>query len=87
MLERHGVERVDPMGEAFNPHLHQAVMEMPQADVPAGTVIQVFQSGYTIADRVLRPAMVVVATGGVKPDSGPSEAVAGLRPETEPGAT
>ena len=91
VLERHGVERVDPMGEAFNPHLHQAVMEMPQADVPAGTVIQVFQSGYTIADRVLRPAMVVVATGGVKPDTGAPDGVpngAGVpRPETEPGAT
>jgi molecular chaperone GrpE len=76
VLERHGVERVDPMGEAFNPHLHQAVMEMPQPDVPSGTVVQVFQSGFTIGDRVLRPAMVVVATGGVKPDTGPAQPAA-----------
>jgi molecular chaperone GrpE len=67
VLDRHGVERVNPMGEAFDPHLHQAVMEMPQPDVAAGTVVQVFQSGYTIEGRVLRPAMVVVATGGDKP--------------------
>jgi molecular chaperone GrpE len=89
VLERHGVERVNPMGEAFNPHLHQAVMEMPQADVPAGTVIQVFQSGYTISDRVLRPAMVVVATGGVKPDTGPADASQKPDPQAgpEPGST
>jgi len=65
-LERNGVRRVDPHGEAFNPHLHQAVMEQMNPDVTAGTVLQVFQSGYVIEDRVLRPAMVVVATGGAK---------------------
>lgn len=66
-LERHGIKRIDPMGEPFNPHQHQAVMESQNADVPAGTVVQVFQSGYMIEDRVLRPAMVVVAKGGAKP--------------------
>ena len=65
-LERNGVRRVDPQGEAFNPHLHQAVMEQHNPDVTSGTVLQVFQSGYVIEDRVLRPAMVVVATGGSK---------------------
>jgi len=65
-LERHGIKRIDPMGEAFNPHMHQAVMEAESAEVPAGTVVQVFQPGYTIEDRVLRPAMVVVAKGGAK---------------------
>jgi molecular chaperone GrpE len=74
VLDRHGVERIDPMGEAFDPHLHQAVMEMPQPDVAAGTVVQVFQSGYTIEDRVLRPAMVVVATGGPKPGAASASA-------------
>lgn len=73
-LERHGVKRLEPKGEAFNPHVHQAVMEMPRPDVAAGTVVQVFQSGYTIEDRVLRPAMVVVATGGPKPGAPPSPA-------------
>jgi molecular chaperone GrpE len=71
-LEAHGVKRIDPKGEIFNPHLHQAVMEQEMADVPAGTVLQVLQAGYVIEDRVLRPAMVVVAKGGPKP-SRPTE--------------
>ena len=66
VLERHGVKRIAPTGEAFNPHHHQAVMETLNPDVPAGTVLQVFQPGYLIEDRVLRPAMVTVATGGAK---------------------
>lgn len=66
VLERHGVKPVNPMGEAFNPNLHQAVMEEVVADVPAGTVIKVFQAGYVIEDRVLRPAMVVVSRGGAR---------------------
>lgn len=65
-LERHGVKRVAPLGEAFNPHLHQAVMEQADPSVPSGTVLQVYQVGYMIDDRVLRPAMVVVSTGGPK---------------------
>jgi molecular chaperone GrpE len=67
VLERHGVKRVAPQGEPFNPHHHQAVMETSNAEVAAGTVLKVFQPGYLIDDRVLRPAMVVVATGGPKP--------------------
>lgn len=66
VLARYGVKRVDPKGKPFNPHLHQAVMEQQDPDVPTGTVVQVFQPGYTIEDRVLRPAMVVVAKGGPK---------------------
>jgi molecular chaperone GrpE len=65
-LERHGIKVINPVGEAFNPHHHQAVMERDSADVPAGTVLQVFQVGYLIEDRCLRPAMVVVARGGPK---------------------
>ncbi len=65
-LERHGIKRLDPKGQPFNPHLHQAVMEMQNPEVPAGTVTQVYQVGYMIEDRVLRPAMVVVAKGGAK---------------------
>jgi molecular chaperone GrpE len=67
VLEAHGVKRIDPNGEIFNPHLHQAVMEQEMSDVPAGTVLQVLQAGYVIEDRVLRPAMVVTAKGGPKP--------------------
>lgn len=79
-LERHGVKAIDPQGQPFNPHHHQAVMEQENADVPAGTVLQVFQPGYLIEDRCLRPAMVVVSRGGAKggkaaaPSSGPPAA-------------
>lgn len=65
-LERHGVKSIDPQGQAFNPHQHQAVMEREDATVPSGTVLQVFQTGYMIEDRCLRPAMVVVSRGGPK---------------------
>ncbi|HVZ05587.1 nucleotide exchange factor GrpE [Hyphomicrobium sp.] len=65
-LERHGIVVIDPVGQPFNPHHHQAVMEQENADVPAGTVLQVFQVGYLIEDRCLRPAMVVVSKGGPK---------------------
>lgn len=65
-LERHGIAVVDPVGQPFNPHHHQAVMEQENPDVPNGTVLQVFQVGYLIDDRCLRPAMVVVSKGGPK---------------------
>ena len=71
VLERYGIRRVQPVGEPFNPHLHQAVMEIQRSDVPAGTVVQVFQAGFTIEDRVLRPAMVAVAKGGPKTAQAP----------------
>jgi molecular chaperone GrpE len=61
VLERHGIKRLYPKDEPFNPHLHQAMMEVPRSDVAPGTIVQVFQPGFTIEDRVLRPAMVVVA--------------------------
>lgn len=67
ILARHGVKRLDPANAPFDPHKHQAVMEREDKSVPSGTVIQVFQAGYEIDDRVLRPAMVVVAKGGAKP--------------------
>ena len=66
VLERHGVKRIEAQGQPFNPHQHQAVMEREDATVPAGTVLQVFQAGFLIEDRCLRPAMVVVSTGGPK---------------------
>ena len=65
-LERHGIVLLDPAGQAFNPHHHQAVMEQDNPDVPAGTVLQVYQVGYLLEDRCLRPAMVVVSKGGPK---------------------
>lgn len=69
-LERHGIRRIDPKGQLFNPHHHQAVSELQNPEVPTGTVVQVFQCGYMIDERVLRPAMVVVAKGGAKPARG-----------------
>jgi len=65
-LERHGVKRLEPQGQKFDPNLHQAMYEVPDAAVPSGTVMQVMQSGYVIGDRVLRPALVGVAKGGPK---------------------
>ena len=65
-LERHGVKKLAPEGEKFDPNFHQAMFEVPTPDAPAGTVVQVVQPGYSIGDRVLRPAMVGVAKGGPK---------------------
>jgi molecular chaperone GrpE len=65
-LEKNGVKKFDPSGEKFNPNFQQAMYEVPDASVPAGTVVQVVQAGYTIGDRVLRPALVGVSKGGAK---------------------
>ncbi|MGC4024715.1 MAG: nucleotide exchange factor GrpE [Mesorhizobium sp.] len=65
-LERHGVKKLEPEGEKFDPNFHQAMFEVPNPDVPASTVLQVVQPGYSIGDRVLRPAMVGISTGGPK---------------------
>ncbi len=61
VLERQGIKRVDPAGERFDANLHQAMLEVPSQDHPPGTVVQVLQVGYTIAGRLLRPALVAVA--------------------------
>ena len=60
-LEKHGISRVDPTGEKFDPNVQQAMYEVPDASVPTGTVVQVIQAGYMIGERVLRPAMVAVS--------------------------
>ncbi|MCD6035348.1 MAG: grpE [Rickettsiales bacterium] len=60
-FERHGVRRIDPLGLPFDHNLHQAISHVPTAESPPGTVIHVVQAGYTIKDRLLRPAMVAVA--------------------------
>lgn len=72
-LERHGVKKLDPTGQKFDPNFHQAMFEVPNAEVPNNTVVQVVQAGYTIGERVLRPAMVGVAKGGPKVVSSESE--------------
>jgi molecular chaperone GrpE len=65
-LEKNGVKKFDPSGEKFDPNFQQAMYEVPDPSVPPGTVVQVVQAGYTIGDRVLRPALVGVAKGGAK---------------------
>jgi molecular chaperone GrpE len=59
-FERNKVKEVNPVGQKFDPNLHQAMQEV-ESDQPAGTVTQVMQKGYVLADRLLRPAMVLVA--------------------------
>ncbi len=65
-LERNGVKKFDPTGQKFDPNVHQAMYEVPDETVPAGTVAQTIQAGYMIGDRVLRPALVAVTKGGAK---------------------
>ena len=72
VMERHGVKKVEADGERFDPNLHQAMMEMEDKEVPAGTVIKSFQPAFVIEDRILRPAMVVVSKGGPKPSPKPA---------------
>lgn len=63
-LERHGVKEVEALGKRFDPNLHQAMFEVPTSEAAPGTVVQVLQPGFVIADRVLRPALVGVAKAG-----------------------
>ncbi|MBB6179669.1 nucleotide exchange factor GrpE [Pseudorhizobium flavum] len=65
-LERHGVKKMDAEGQKFDPNFHQAMFEIPNPEVPNNTILQVVQAGYTIGERVLRPAMVGVSKGGPK---------------------
>ena len=58
VLERHGVRKVDPAGEKFDPNLHQAMFEAPHDNLAKGQVHTVIQPGYAIGERVLRPALV-----------------------------
>jgi molecular chaperone GrpE len=65
-LEKNGIRQFSPQGEKFDPNLHQAMFEVPDATVPAGSVVQVVQPGYMIGERILRPALVGVSKGGPK---------------------
>src|SRR3954467_10132138 len=75
VMEKHGIRKIEPQGQKFDPNLHQAMLEIPDASVPSGTVVQIMQPGYTIGERVLRPAMVAVSKGGPKAQA-PAEAPA-----------
>jgi molecular chaperone GrpE len=88
-FERNGLKRVQPeRGERFDPHLHQAMMEQPEAGTPPSSVTQVLQTGYELFGRIVRPALVAVTPkAGASPasnDTGanPYEAVAEVTGET-----
>jgi len=74
ILERHEVKQIPAMGERFDPHRHQAMFEVPDESVPAGTVVQVAQNGYMIGERILRAALVGVSKGGPPPEKAPQPA-------------
>ena len=71
VLEKHSIRMFDPQGAKFDPNIHQALFEVPDANIPAGSVVQVIQPGFMIGERVLRPAMVGVSKGG--PKTAPAE--------------
>jgi len=61
-MERYGVSEIDPQGEPFDPTVHEAMMTQPSREVEPGTVLNVYQKGYLLNGRLLRPARVVVAS-------------------------
>ena len=70
-LARHGVKPIDADGQRFDPHLHQAIAEVPGSGKTPGSIVNVVQSGYVIGDRLLRPAMVTIAKGEAGPRPNP----------------
>ena len=65
-LARHGIKKLEPLGQKFDPNMHEALFEAPDPSVPNGTVTQVVEAGYAIGERCLRPAKVGVSRGGPK---------------------
>ena len=63
LLQDHGVQLIDPVGEAFNPELHEAMSLIPSPEHPRDTVIDVIQKGYQLNERLIRPARVIVSAG------------------------
>jgi molecular chaperone GrpE len=63
-MGKFGVEELNPEGEMFNPEFHQAMTLAPRADVPPNTVVSVVQKGYLLNGRLVRPALVIVSSGG-----------------------
>ena len=83
-MERHGVKKIEPQGQKFDPNFHQAMFEIPNADVPHNTVLQVAQAGFVIGDRMLRPALVGVSKGGPKQAAGEGQPEPGpINPQAE----
>jgi molecular chaperone GrpE len=63
VLELHHCRRIEAQGAVFDPHVHEAIAQLPSEQVPTGTVIEVAQNGYKLYDRVVRPSQVVVSGG------------------------
>lgn len=74
-FQKNNIVKIDPLDEKFNYAEHQAIQEVPGTDKPAGTVVQVLQPGYKLHDRLLRPAMVLVAKGDPAPPPEDTEKV------------
>ncbi len=83
-LEKHGVTRLNPLHERFDPNFHQAMFEVPNTEVAHNTVLEVVQDGFVIGTRMLRPAMVGIAKGGPKNTTGSEEAAISADQTTEP---
>ena len=66
-LANHGLKEINPAGQAFDPHQHQAISHQPSADVKEEHVLQVVRVGYSLNGRLLRPASVIVSSGPAKP--------------------
>lgn len=62
VLQRHHCTQIEALRQPFDPHLHEAILQQPSAEVPANTVLQVTQTGYRVYDRVVRPSQVIVST-------------------------
>lgn len=75
VFERHGISRIDPKGQRFDPNLHQAMFEVQDPNQPSGTVVQVIAAGYMQHGRLLRAAMVGVSKGGPAPEIQPGQSV------------
>lgn len=81
VFEKYDCLKLDPLGTPFDPHLHEAISQMPSADHPPGTVLHVTQVGFQLHDRVVRPCQVVVSAA---PPAAPESSDAEEGPETEP---
>lgn len=80
-FEKNGMEKIEPMGQAFDPNAHEVMFEMPAAGNPAGMVMQVMEAGYSLKGRILRPARVGVAADegqGSMPKDGEAPANGGI---------
>ena len=84
-MERQGIAVVDPIGAPFDPNLHEAMTMVDNAEVEPGSVVEVFQKGYTVNGRLIRPARVIVARPPTAPESGDAASLdaAGDEPEAE----